>query len=271
MTAWIDYPADDGREHTVAGTVKVLRGVRSEQLRNERDILVYLPPGAAESRRRYPVVYMHDGQNLFDRATAFDDEWEIDHTMEDASREGLAAIIVGIPNTGGGRTDEYSPFIDRKMGGGLGDAYLSFVLETVKPLVDAEFPTDTSRAATGIFGSSMGGLISIYAFFRHPDAFGFAGAMSPALWFAQRAIFPYLATAPFVPGRLYVDVGTLEGAMELADVKKLRAALLEKGYRRNRDLMYVVERGARHNERAWGRRFRRALVFLLGAAGARRQ
>jgi predicted alpha/beta superfamily hydrolase len=208
---------------------------------------------------------MHDGQNLFDRATSFGDEWDVDGTMEAASGDGLEAIVVGIPNTGDGRCDEYSPFADGKRGGGQGDAYLAFLLETVKPIIDADFRTEPGRAATGIMGSSMGGLISLYAFFRQPDSFGFAGAMSPALWFADRSIFPWLGLADFVPGRIYLDVGTLEGSAELLDVARLRELLVAKGYRRGRDLVCVVEKGGRHTEQAWGGRFRRALqLFLAG-------
>lgn len=268
-TGWSDYPPDDGREHTVIGRMKVLAGVWSPQLGNRRDVLVHLPPSYDSGARRYPVLYMQDGQNLFDRATSYAEEWDVDRTMDGAARPAHEAIIVGIPNVPGRRIDEYSPFMDRRLGGGRGDRYLEFVLDTVKPLVDAEFRTMTGRATTGIFGSSMGGLISLYGFFRHPDAFGMAGAMSPAIWFAERALFPYLALAPLVPGRLYLDVGTLEGAAELADVTHLREALVAKGYRAGRDLLCLVEKGGRHDEQAWGRRFPAALRFLLARSRAR--
>ena len=263
MSEWTDYPPRDGLEHTVAGVMKVLPRVWSPQLENRRDVLVHLPPGYASGKVRYPVIYMQDGQNLFDRATSFAEEWEVDRVMEDAAREGLEAIVVGIPNLPDGRIDEYSPFRDRKLGGGRADRYLEFLLDTVKPRVDAAFRTRTERSATGIFGSSMGGLLSLYAYFRHPQAFGMAGAMSPALWFADRAVFPYLSLAPFVPGRLYLDVGTLEGSAELHDVTRLREALVAKGYRFERDLLCVIDKGGVHAEPAWGARFPRALRFLL--------
>jgi enterochelin esterase-like enzyme len=114
-TVWLDYPApDDGAEHTVVGTMKVLEQLESPQLGNRRDILVYLPPSYSRTKRRYPVVYMHDGQNLFDRATSFGEEWEVDQTLEAASEEGLEAIVVGIPNLGKERLNEYSPWHDRR-------------------------------------------------------------------------------------------------------------------------------------------------------------
>jgi predicted alpha/beta superfamily hydrolase len=214
---------------------------------------------------------MHDGQNLFDRATSFGEEWEVDQTLEAASRDGLEAIVVGIPNAGEKRLDEYGPFVEPRRGGGRGDAYVSFVTDTVKPIVDADFRTLPGRAHTGIAGSSMGGLVSLYAFFHRPDTFGFVGAMSPALWFGQRRIFDYVDAAPFVEGRLYLDCGTREGVVEMVDVARLRDLLMNKGYRLHRDLVCVIERGAGHDERAWGGRLLRAFRFLVtGETHARR-
>jgi predicted alpha/beta superfamily hydrolase len=263
---WIDYPGEaDGPEHTVVGTMKALAQLESPQLGNRRDILVYLPPSYNRSQRRYPVIYMHDGQNLFDRATSFGEEWEVDQTLEAASRDGLEAIVVGIPNLGEERLNEYSPWHDRRHDqGGKGSAYLEFIVHTLKPLIDRDFRTLPGRESTGIAGSSMGGLISLYAFFKHSLTFGFVGVMSPALWFAGHSIFPFIKERPFVPGRIYLDVGTSEGSEELHDVRRLRDLLAQKGYRTGRDLLYVVEMGGQHNERAWARRLRRELHFLLG-------
>lgn len=265
MTEWQDYPPpDDPAEHTVVGTVKLLKQLRSPQRENQRDIFVYLPPSYdAGEQQRYPVIYMHDGQNLFDQATSFADEWHVDATMEVASEAGLEAIVVGIPNMGEERCNEYSPFTDAKHGGGCGDAYLDFVIETLKPLIDKDFRTRPEREHTGIAGSSMGGLISLYAYFRHAEVFGFAGIMSPALWFAGRAIFGYLEAPTVVPRRLYLDVGTREGEMELTDVRRLRDQLVGKGFQPGRDLLYVEEHGGRHTEAAWARRLRKELQFLL--------
>jgi predicted alpha/beta superfamily hydrolase len=267
---WIDYPGeDDGPHHTVVGTMKALAQLESPQLGNRRDILVYLPPSYNRSQRRYPVIYMHDGQNLFDRATSFGEEWEVDQTLEAASQEGLEAIVVGIPNLGKERLNEYSPWTDRKhRQGGRGNAYLDFIVHTLKPIIDRDFRTRPGRESTGIAGSSMGGLISLYAFFKHPRVFGFAGVMSPALWFAGGAVYPFVTERPFVPGRIYLDVGTNEGSQEMHDVRRLKDILVQKGYKSGRDLLYVVEMGGQHNERAWARRLRRELHFLLGVPEA---
>jgi predicted alpha/beta superfamily hydrolase len=265
--AWQNYPSqDDGAEHTVVGTVKKLEGLYSPQLDNRRDVLVYLPPSyGTDTERRYPVLYMHDGQNLFDRATSFGAEWEVDQTLEAASEDGLEAIVVGLLNLGDARLDEYSPWPDEKHAkGGRGDLYLDFIVQTVKPIIDADFRTRPDRRSTGIAGSSMGGLISLYGFFRNHDTFGFCGVMSPALWYGGRKIYEFVEKAPFVPGRVYVDVGTQEGKQELTDVRQLKELLTKKGYRRGSDLLYVVEMGGAHNEEAWARRMRRELHFLLG-------
>jgi len=241
-------------EHTVVGTLKVLPDVWSPQLDNRRDILVWLPSSYDFSEKRYPVIYMQDGQNLFDRATSFaDEEWQVDETLETLSHEGLEAIVVGIPNMGPQRVAEYNPF-----GSGRGDAYIQFIAETLKPIIDRDYRTLAVQTHTGIFGSSMGGLISLYAFFRRPDVFGFVGAMSPALWVGGRAIYTYVRQAPPAPGRIYLDNGTREGS-----AKRMYLLLLEKADRPLDDLIYIVEQDGEHRESAWARRLPNALRFLL--------
>lgn len=259
--SWADYPRAPAKGSSTTGTLKVLR-LHSPQLDNARDIVVYLPPSYRVGGKRYPVVYMHDGQNLFDDLTSFAGAWHVAEAMEDASRAGLEAVIVGIYNMGEERCDEYSPFVDAKNGGGRGDLYLDFIRQTLKPIIDEDFSTNPSREATGIAGSSMGGLISLYGLFRHPETFGYAGAMSPAFWFADRAIYGFVENAPRT-GRVYLDVGTNEGEEELRDVTRMCALLRSKGYREGRDLLCVVERGGHHREAAWARRLPRKIRFFL--------
>ena len=263
---WETYPAEgDGVEHTVVGTVKILREVQSPELENVRDLLAYLPPSYGDGDRRYPVIYMHDGQNLFDQATSFGGEWRVDETMEEAAGEGVEAIVIGVPNMGEERCEEYSPWVDARAGGGCGNDYLEFLVRTVKPLVDESFRTLPDREHTGIVGSSMGGLISLYAFFREPHHFGACGAMSPALWFGKRAILPFVEAAEAPPGRIWLDVGTGEGARTVMNVRLLRDLLHRKGYVEGESLRVMIAAGAAHNEAAWGRRIKKAIPFLLGA------
>jgi predicted alpha/beta superfamily hydrolase len=265
MTAdWLDYDdAYEGGGTRIAGTVKVLRGVRSEALDNARDLLVYLPPSYDTANRTYPTLYMHDGQNLFDPATSFAGEWRADETLEAMASEGIEAIVIGIPNAGTRRLAEYSPFDDPRSGPARAGAYLDFVVGTVKPLVDEAFRTTGERRQTATIGSSMGGLISLYAFFERPDVFGLCGAVSPSVGFAQRAPIDYLARAPFVDGRIYMDVGTHELGPYVRLVRRAHDLLLAKGYRPGRDLLYSEDEGGTHDEAAWAKRLPAALRFLL--------
>lgn len=277
--SWIAYDRYRPEGHTVVGEVQVYPQLESPQLGNCRDLLVYLPPSYTEgSMRRYPVVYMHDGQNLFDAHTSYAGEWRVDETMEALAKEGLEAIVVGVPNAGVARLDEYSPYPDaRSGGGGKGDAYLRFLFDTVRPLVESSFRVTTERAARAIIGSSMGGLISLYAFFAYPEHFGLVGALSPSLWFARGRVMNTVRRCPPILGRIYFDVGTAEGARTPNDMPWIRtllarsttmdgelyALLVQKGYRPGREMMYVLEEGAPHNEVAWSRRLPDALRFLL--------
>jgi len=257
LATWVTYDAYRQTSHTAVGEIRVLPGLYSPQLNNRRDVLVYLPPEHEAGERRFPVLYMQDGQNLFDSGTAFGgNEWQVDETLESLSAEGLGAIVVGLPHAGEARVPEYSPFPG--LGEARGEAYLSFIIDTVKPLIDAAFRTRPERAHTGILGSSMGGLISLYAFFRHPEVFGLAGSMSPSLWYTRGAIYTFIRQAPFVPGKLYLDNGTREPS-----AARLERVLEEKGYTPGRDMLYVAEEGGQHSEIDWARRLPNALRFLL--------
>ncbi len=247
------------RWHARKGRLVVLPSVHSPELDNRRDLYIYVPAAPARGDSRYPVIYMQDGQNLFDPALSFAGTWGVDEALSWASRRGLDAIVVGIPNMGDARIAEYDPFM------GTGDRYLDFVTHTVKPIVDAQFPTLPDRGHTGIAGSSMGGLISLYAFFRYSESFGFAAALSPSLWFADGALLDLVARVPRATGggRLYLDVGMREGEQTVALGRRLRDLLLAKGYEGGRDFRWVEDKDGVHHESAWGRRFREALPFLL--------
>lgn len=258
VTHWQDYAASHA-QHTTVGNLKYLPAFHSPQLNNERDVLVWLPDSYyhhEHTDRRYPVVYMHDGQNLFDRQTGFaGNEWSVDETMHQLGREGLEAIIVGLNHSGETRAAEYNPFHE---GAPNGRQYLDFIINTIKPLIDRDFRTFAERSHTGIMGSSMGGLISLYAFFERPDVFGFVGAMSPSLWIGRGAMYAYVRHAPAPQGKVYLDCGTREmNADGMYDLLK------EKGYGEGRNLKYVREEGGDHSEQSWGRRLPEAMRFLL--------
>ena len=235
----------------------------SPQLRNRRNVDVYLPDSYGSGRRRYPVVYMHDGQNLSDPAIAFaGNTWHLEEGLTWLAKHGVEPIVVGIHNTGVDRMNEYSPFKDPNNGGGKGSRYTRFLIDTVKTRIDANYRTEKDRTRTVIAGSSMGGLISAYAFFRRPSPFGGVAIMSPSVWFAGRRILSFVQRSRRTGGRIYLDVGTSEGAGELRDTRMLNRELRGKGYKGD-SLRYVEAEGHQHREADWAWRLPQALEFLL--------
>jgi predicted alpha/beta superfamily hydrolase len=248
-------------------TVRTLAHVWSPQLRNRRRVDVYLPPSYSAGRGRYPVVYMQDGQNLADPELAFaGTTWQLDATIDRLAEAGIEAIVVGIHHAGDARISEYSPFPDRRHGGGDGDAYLDFVVDTLKPRIDRLFRTRPVRDSTFILGSSMGGLISLYALIERGGVFGGAAVMSPALWYGQGRIFDVVSAVAERSGRVYLDVGVYEGAGTLRNTRRMARLLTRRGWRRKNGLLrYVEDQRGRHSEADWARRLPGALEFLLAA------
>ena len=246
------------RGETVVGDVRVLRGAL------DRDLYAYLPPSYGETSRRLPVLYMHDGLNLFDEPLSFNGEWRVDETMETLAAEGIEAIVVGVPH-GEDRLVEYVPAAG-------GAAYVDFLVEKVKPLVDASLRTEPARESTGLAGSSLGGTISLYGFLVRNDVFSFAGVMSPALWFDE-SLFALAEETPRREGRVWLDVGGREdpdeperNARYVEDFERMASLLRRKGYGEAQlRTLYVPE--APHHETAWGVRLPDALRFLLPVAG----
>jgi predicted alpha/beta superfamily hydrolase len=252
-TRWRTYPAE--APHTVTGTLLVDARAPHPLLGGARPLYAWLPTSyASQPARRYPVLYMHDAQNLFDAALAFGGaEWQVDETMMGLAAEGIEAIVVGISHGEARRVREMTPF----GASNLGEAYVATLANTIKPRIDTHFRTLPDRDHTTIMGSSMGGLISLFAYFHRPDVFGAAGVMSPALWPAHGAISNVVRRAPYTPGRLYIDNGAHEpSARGMVDL------LRDKGYT-DAALRYVYDRAGRHSEADWARRLPDALRFLL--------
>ncbi len=243
----------------------------STVLNNRRGLWVYLPPGYRENTAaRYPVVYLHDGQNLFDPRAAFGGvTWQADRAMNDGVVAGTIreAILVGVENTAA-RIAEYTPTVDATYGGGNGDAYLRMLVTEVKPYIDRTYRTLPDRANTAIVGSSLGGLISAYAGVRLADTFGLVGALSPSTWWNNRVILDEVATTPrrtSRPLRVYVDSGNAGTSNDgVDDTRMLAAAYRAAGYVEGTTLRYVVQEGAQHSEAYWAMRLPGALAFLLG-------
>jgi predicted alpha/beta superfamily hydrolase len=256
--------------HTLTGDVRLHRAFASTVLARSRDVLVYLPPGYEDDHEhRYPVLYVNDGQNVFDGATSYvpAQEWEMDETAERLIRRGELPplIIVAVHHAAQRRLDEYSPSRDaRRKTGGAADLYGRMLAEELKPFIDATYRTSPGASDTGICGSSMGGLAALYLGLRFPGVFGRVAAMSPAVWWDRRVIVRLVEQLRWRPRlRVWLDVGTEEGAGALRDVRALRAAMHEAGWREGVDLSYREEPGAPHSESAWAQRVEPMLRFLF--------
>ena len=248
-----------------AGTLRMVEQFASPQLGNRRSLRIYLPPGYdAHPQQRYPVLYMHDGQNLFDPATAaYGAAWEMGATMDRLIADGVVAptIVVGIDNTSE-RMAEYTPCCDPQYGGGKLDAYMAFIVDTVKPWADANLRTRPEREHTAIMGSSLGGIASVYIAQRHPEVFSMAAGVSSSFWWNHGDM---IARAPArQPVKFYLDAGTDSDG--LADTLKMRDAMLARDYRLNEDLMIYAADGAIHNERSWAARVGLPLAWFFPAS-----
>jgi predicted alpha/beta superfamily hydrolase len=243
----------------------------SEILPDDRAVSVYLPPQYLEQEeRRFPVFYLQDGQNLFDGRTSYiaGKTWRANTTADRLAESGEIepVILVGVANTGLRRMAEYTPTRDFKMGGGEGRSYGRLLMEELKPRIDRSYRTLTGPASTGLGGSSLGGLLSLYLGFAHPEVFGKIAVMSPSLWWDHRSILNAIqqqATKPEL--RIWLDMGTAEGARHLRDADTLERLLLKRGWRSGVDLAYVKAPGAVHDEQAWSDRFGDVLRFLFPA------
>lgn len=261
-------------KHTLTGTIKRHRAFPSKILGNRRDILVYLPPGYRRfSRNDYPVLYLQDGQNVFDAATAFAGvEWGVDETAERLIRKKLIEplIIVAIANMGEDRIHEYAPtrgVIDvgakrKKRSHGLARLYGRFLIDELKPYIDRKYRTKPGREFTGLGGSSLGGLVTLAIGILYPHAFSRLMVMSPSIWWDDFAIFRVVDSIEQKPLlKIWLDTGTAEPGWEQA--RELRRRLMEKSWRLDRDLQYIEAEGADHSEAAWARRVDPALRFLF--------
>lgn len=247
-------------QHTVVGDLRVLNDIFAPQLGNMRDIYVWLPPDYDQrTDERFPVLYMHDGQNLFDDVMAFDKEWGVDEiSTELALQENLRHIVVGIPNVGVGRLHEYSPWEDDfRRSRGFGERYVRFIIQTVKPLIDKQYRTKPEREFTGICGSSLGGLISLYAGMTRTDKFAFAACLSPTLNVAGGRIMK-LAQTYRGDTRFWIDYGDREfgGNRQLSNqmieaVNECVRLLRINGV----PARSLIDPQGEHNESSWRRRF----------------
>jgi predicted alpha/beta superfamily hydrolase len=257
-----------------SGDIRVHHDVPSKYLAAKRDVWVYLPPGydaAAKAGTRYPVVYMHDGNNVFDGKTAFGGhEWMADESAEKLIRSGELPpfIIVGVSNTAD-RMEEYTWVtgdLDGQTVGGKGKDYAKFLVSELKPMIDKAYRTKADRANTAVIGSSLGGLEDIYLARYESDTFGKVGMMSPSVWWSDKAVLKVVPQMPTTL-KLWLDCGWKEGSdpSEMLDgARDLKTALEARGYQEGKNLGYFEDQMGGHNEQAWAYRLPMAFKFLMG-------
>lgn len=259
--------AQQQKPSTAAANVQVLvQPFQIDGLNRSRQVRLYLPPDYAHSNKRYPVLYMHDGQNVFDAATAFAGEWGVDESLNQLAAEGwLQLIVVAIDNGAEHRMTEYSGWDHPRYGAGEGELYIQFITNRLKPYIDQHYRTLPEPAQTGIMGSSMGGLISHYAVFNQPGVFGKAGIFSPSYWYADK-VFQQTDSGVLPAGsRISMLVGDKEGRDMVSKMQTMADLLRQQGFASSHLAVKTVA-GAEHNEAFWRAEFADAALFLFNPA-----
>lgn len=252
---------------TAAANVSILdESFFIPQLNRNRRIWLYLPPDYQNSNKNYPVLYMQDGQNLFDRNTSFSGEWEIDETLNALFDQGdYGIIVVGIDNGGANRIDEYLPWPHPSYGGGNGPAYIDFIVETLKPYIDENYRTLPEQEYTGIMGSSLGGLISCYGLIEHQEVFGKAGCFSSSFWLYDKPYQQVSDTGKEQDVKMYFIAGQLEDDQidVPADMYRMQQTLFDAGFS-STEIKAVDHADGTHSEWYWAREFSAAYQWLFG-------
>lgn len=253
---------------TAAANVQLLpQRFTIAELNRDRQVRLYLPPGYQLDNKRYPVLYMHDGQNIFDAATAFAGEWGVDETLNQLAQQGwLELIVVAIDNGAEHRMTEYSGWDNPRFGPGEGQEYIAFVSDTLKPYIDQHYRTRPEAEYTGIMGSSMGGLISHYALFNQAGTFAKAGIFSPSYWYAEAVFRQTDSLVLPEDSRITMLTGQQEGRQMVDNMLKMAQLLRQQGLTPGQLAVKVVPQ-AGHNEAFWRSEFADAALFLFNPAG----
>jgi len=225
-------------------------------------IWVYLPPNYAETSKKFPVIYMHDGQNLFDNKTSYIGEWQVDEILNKLFKKtGKDFIVVGVENAGIERINEYTPWKNSKYGGGKGAIYANFLVHTLKPYIDANYRTKKQAKHTAIIGSSLGGLISYYVGLKYPKVFGKIGAFSTSFWFSNKVIDFTKKHGNTSKVKLYLYVGGKEGDSQESDTRNMKNLLEATGFA-SKNIKTSVNSQGKHNETAWKNEFLKVVTWL---------
>lgn len=235
--------------------------IDAPQLKTSKKIWVYLPKNYTTSSKKYPVIYMHDAQNLFDATTSAYGEWNIDENLDSISAQ---VIVIGIEHGGDKRIDELTTYKNPKYGGGKADDYLNFIVKTLKPKVDATYRTKTNARNTAIMGSSLGGLVSFYAAIKYPKVFGKVGCFSPSFWFGRNEMNDLLAQTKDFHAKVYFLCGDNEGDDDvIRDMKNVEDWVNTKRCECKKLNKEVIVKGGQHNEKLWRESFKKAYLWLF--------
>lgn len=248
-----------GQQSTASAQITTFE-IAAPQLQCNKKIWVYLPKSyQVNADKKFAVIYMHDAQNLFDKKTAYSGEWNVDETLDSLNAK---VIVIGIEHGNEKRIAELTPFTNAKYGGGNGDKYLDFIVQTLKPAIDNKYRTKSDKHNTAIFGSSLGGLLSYYAVLKYPNIFGKAGVFSPSFWFS-RQLFDLTKNTKKLKAKIYFMCGDNEDAQMVADVNEMvylidsircHCLALNKT---------VIVKGGQHNEKLWRENFKNAFLWLF--------
>ena len=262
---WADQESGGGNS-TAAENVSIMaEEFYMPQLDRNRRIWIYLPPDYETSGETYPVLYMHDGQNLFDQYTSFSGEWEVDESLNNLAEEGYQVpIVIGIDNGGAERINELTPWVNEEYGGGDGELYIDFIIETLKPFVDENYRTQVGREATGIMGSSLGGLISHYGALQNQDVFSKVGIFSPSYWFSDSVWSFTSEMGKQQSMKIYQMAGGQESASMVPNMQSMNDTLSSLGFS-NHELFIEEIPNGQHNEALWRSQFSSAYLWLYSA------
>ena len=230
----------------------------SPQLHLNKKIWVYLPYNYEKTHKRFPVLYMHDAQNLFDDKTAYAGEWNIDEKLDSLKAE---IIVIGIEHGNENRITELTPFKNEKYGGGNASNYVDFIVETLKPEIDSRYRTKSNRKNTLMMGSSLGGLVTLYSGLKYPDVFGKLAVFSPSLWFSNK-IFEAVSLSNKISSKIYLLSGDEEDDSMTTDSKKLESILISQRGFNDKNLKKEIIKHGKHNEKLWRDNFVTALLWL---------
>jgi alpha-glucosidase len=251
------------KKHTASINVSILKeDFYMAKLEKKRRICIYLPPDYKTSNSSYPVYYAHDGQNLFDAATSFAGEWGIDECLDSLNKTGMKVpIVVGIDNGGLSRIDELTPWLNDKYGGGKAKLYCDFIVKTLKPYIDSAYRTLPDKKNTGVFGSSLGGLVSFYMAMEYSDIFGRIGVFSPSFWFSDEVFKNAEHFTNKKRLKIYIVAGEKDD-VPVSEMLKMQQ-LLEKNDFSEKNLKTEIISGGNHSEWFWRREFPKVIQWLI--------